>query len=341
MALRLIDVIEWADQGPGDMVQRVPEVGQGDIRLGSQMIVRPSQQAFFVREGKTTDGFTEGRHTLSTYNLPILTGLLKIATNSKTPFPAEAYFVTTKDFLDLKWGTPSEINVRDSELGLVQLRAFGTYAIAISDPRRFLNQVVGVQGIYTTSDIEEYLRGILVSEIAGTLGAAMEKKSLLDLPALQSGLGKAIHDRALEAFAEIGILLKKVYVVQISPTEEIAKAIGQRGAMGALGTNYMEYQAGQAMRDAAKNEGGGMAAMGAGLGAGVGIGQAMATAVGAGMTRAAPQNAPAQSSAPITKAGITTALANLDIRIANGEISEALYNKLRANLEKALESAPE
>ena len=111
--------------------------------------------------------------------------------------------------------------------------------------------------------------------------------------------------------------------------------------MGALGTNYMEYQAGQAMRDAAKNEGGGMAAMGAGLGAGVGIGQAMATAVGAGMTRAAPQNAPAQSSAPITKAGITTALANLDIRIANGEISEALYNKLRANLEKALESAPE
>jgi membrane protease subunit (stomatin/prohibitin family) len=340
MALRLIDVIEWPDQGPTDIVQRVPEQGQGDIRFGSQCIVRPSQICYFVKEGKALDGFNEGRHTLSTYNLPILTSLLKLGTNNKTPFPAEAYFVTTRDFLDMKWGTPNEITVRDSELGMVQLRAHGTYAMAIGDPKQFLNQVVGVQGIYTTGDIVDYLRGILLSEIAGTLGDAMKGKSLLDMAAAQSGMGEAIRERAKDDFAEIGINLKKVYVTQITPSEEIAKAIGQRGAMGALGTNYMEYQAGQAMRDAAKSDGSGIAGMGAGLGAGVGIGQAMANAMSSGMQKPTPQNAePSAAAAPATKASIQNALTNLDIRLANGDISEATYNRLRENLEKALAGA--
>jgi membrane protease subunit (stomatin/prohibitin family) len=342
MALRLIDVIEWEDQGPNEMVHRVPEQGQGDIRFGSQMIVRPSQVAFFVREGRATDGFTEGRHTLSTYNLPILTSLLKLGTNDKTPFPAEAYFVTTRDFLDMKWGTPKEITVRDSELGMVQLRAHGVYSMAISDPKQFINQVVGVQGLFTTDDIANYLRGMLMSEVAGTFGKAMQGKSLLDMASLQSDLGDAVRDRAKDDFAEIGINLKKVFVVEISPSEEIAKAIGQRGAMGAVGANYMEYQAGQAMRDAAQRDSSGAAGIGAGLGAGMGIGQAMAGAMTQGFQRPAPTPAaPAESAAaaPASKAQIETALTNLDIRLANGDISEATYNKLRESLEKALASA--
>lgn len=342
MALRLIDVIEWPDQGPADIVQRIPEKGQGDIRLGSQVIVRPSQVCYFVREGKALDGFTEGRHTITTYNLPILTNLLKIATNDKTPFPAEAYFVTTKDFLDMKWGTPSEITVRDSELGMVQLRAFGTYAMAISDPKRFITQVVGVQGFFSTNEINEYLRGILLSEISSTFGDAMKGKSLLDLAAIQGSLGDAVRDRAKDDFEAIGINLKKVYVVQVTPTEEIAKAIAQRGAMGALGTNYMEYQAGQAMRDAAKNEGGGMAGIGAGLGAGVGIGQAMGQAISAGMQKSTtpqPAQPAAAAEGAVSKASIQSALTKLDVRFANGEIGEAAYNKLRENLEKALATA--
>jgi membrane protease subunit (stomatin/prohibitin family) len=342
MALRLIDVIEWPDQGPTDIVQRVPEQGQGDIRLGSQAIVRPSQVCYFVREGKALDALAEGRHTLSTYNLPILTGLLKIGTNSKTPFPAEAYFVTLRDFLDQKWGTASEITVRDSELGMVQLRAHGTYAMSIKNPKQFLDQVVGVQGVYTTNDINDYLRGILMAEITGTLGTVMKGKSLLDLAAVQADMGDAIRDRAKDDFAEIGIELKKVFVTQITPSEEIARAIGQRGAMGALGTNYMEYQAGQAMRDAAKSDGSGVAGLGAGLGAGMGIGQAMAGAMQSGMSRPTPSPAPeaaAAAAAPASKAAIQTALTNLDIRLANGDLTEATYNKLRANLEKALGEA--
>ncbi len=342
MALRLIDVIEWTDQGPTDIVHRVPEQGQGDIRLGSQCIVRPSQVCHFVREGKALDALGEGRHTLTTYNLPILTGLLKIATNSKTPFPAEAYFVTLRDFLDQKWGTASEITVRDSEFGMVQLRAHGTYAMAIKNPKQFLDQVVGVQGIYTTGDINDYLRGILMTEITATLGGAMKGKSLLDLAEVQADMGDAIRERAKDDFAEVGIELKKVFVTQITPSEEIARAIGQRGAMGALGTNYMEYQAGQAMRDAAKSDGSGAAGLGAGLGAGMGIGQAMAGAMQSGFQKPAPAPAAADSAAPAapaTKASLQNALTNLDIRLANGDITEATYNKLRANLEKALGDA--
>lgn len=343
MGARIIDVIEWPDQGPTDIVQRVPAQGQGDIRLGSQLIVRPSQVALFVRNGKSQDKFVEGRHTLTTYNLPLITTLLKLATNDKTPFPAEVYFVTTKDFIDMKWGTPSELTVRDSELGMVQIRAFGTYSMAIQDPAQFVNQIVGVRGLLTAADINDYLRSILLSEIAATFGAAMKGKSLLDLAAIQGELGNAVCAAAQDDFAAIGIALKKVYVVQVTPSEEIAKAIAQRGAMGALGTNYMEYQAGQAMRDAARNDSSGAAGLGAGLGAGMGIGQAMAGAMAAGMQR--PQAQPTPAAAPAaaegapTVASINAALTKLDVRFANGEISESVYERLRANLEKALASA--
>jgi membrane protease subunit (stomatin/prohibitin family) len=342
---RIIDVVEWPDQGPNEIVQRVPEDGPGDIRLGSQVIVRGAQVAVFYRDGKALDTFKEGRHTLTTANLPLLSSLIGLATNSRTPFPAEVYFVTTKDFLDMKWGTPGEITVPDSVLGMVQLRAFGTYSMAISDPLRFVNQVVGVQGMYTTSQINDYLRGILLSEIASIFGTVMRSKSLLDLASLQADLGPAIQAKAADDFDAVGIQLKKVYVVQVQPGDETAKAIAQRSAMGALGVNYMQYQAGQAMREAAQNPGSGAAGAGVGLGAGIGLGQILGQTLGSGLNQPAQQPAqpqqPAAAGGTQTKAQIRQALDNLDIRLANGEISEAIYNKLQANLTKMLENAPE
>jgi membrane protease subunit (stomatin/prohibitin family) len=341
---RIIDVVEWPDQGPTEIVQRVPEDGPGDIRLGAQVIVRGAQTAVFYRDGKALDTFKEGRHTLTTANLPLLSSLIGLVTNNRTPFPAEVYFVTTKDFIDMKWGTPGEITVPDSVLGMVQLRAFGTYSMAISDPLRFVNQVVGVQGMYTTSQINDYLRGILLSEIAGVFGTIMRSKSLLDLAALQADLGPAIQAKASDDFDAIGIQLKKVYVVQIQPGDETAKAIGQRSAMGALGVNYMQYQAGQALREAAQNPGSGAAGTGVGLGAGIGLGQMLGQTMGAGMNQPAQQPqqpAAAAAGGAQTKTQIRQALGNLDIRLANGEISEATYNKLQANLNKMLETAPD
>ncbi|HEY3342084.1 MAG TPA: SPFH domain-containing protein, partial [Anaerolineae bacterium] len=330
---RIIDVIEWPDQGPNDIVTRVPEDGPGDIRLGAQVIVRGAQVAVFYRDGKALDTFQEGRHTLTTANMPLISSLIGLVTNNRTPFPAEVYFVTTKDFIDMKWGTPGEITVPDSVLGMVQLRAFGTYSMAISDPLRFVNQIVGVQGLYTTSQINDYLRGILLSEIATIFGTVMRTKSLLDLASLQADLGPAIQAKAADDFDAIGIQLKKVYVVQVQPGDETAKAIGQRSAMGALGVNYMQYQAGQAMREAAQNTSGGGAGTGVGLGAGIGLGQILGQTLGAGINQPAaqpqppaqPQQPAAPASGAQTKAQIRQALSNLDIRLANGEITEATY----------------
>lgn len=334
---RIIDVIQWADQGPTEMVRREPPAGAGDIRIGSQLVVRPGQIATFVKEGKALDQFNEGRHTLTTMNIPILASIINLGTSGNTPFPAEVYFTATKDFIDLKWGTPGEITVPDKVLGMVQLRAFGTYSIQIANPSQFINQIVGMQGLYSTNDIADYLRGILLSEIASTLGATMSEKSLLELATLQSQLGIDIQKKAEDDFADLGIKLKKVYVIGIQPNDETAKAISQRGAMGALGVNYMQYQAGQAMREAAQNPSGGAAGTGMGIGTGIGLGQVMADAM-RGMNQAPqPPQAPANDTA--TKAQIQKALTNLDIRLANGEISETVYNTLRTNLQKALEDA--
>ena len=342
---RIIDVVEWPDQGPNEIVQRVPEKGAGDLRLGSQLIARTGQVAMFYRDGKVLDTFNEGRHTLTTYNLPILSSIIGLGTSGKTPFPAEVYFVTTKDFVDMKWGTPGEITVPDSVLGMVQLKAFGTYSMQVKDPQRFVQQIVGVQGIFTTNEINDYLRGILLSEIASVLGAQMKTKSLLDLAELQSDLGTAIQAKAADDFEAIGIALKKIYVVSIQPNEETAKAISTRGAMGALGVNYTQYQAGQAMRDAAQNTSGGAAGSGIGLGAGIGLGQVMAQGITSGMgapgagAPASGTPATAASNAAATKTEIQNALTKLDVRFANGDISETAYNTLRGNLEKALASA--
>ena len=336
---RIIDVIEWTDQASNEMVHREPPAGAGDIRIGSQLIVRPGQVATFVKEGKALDQFVEGRHTLSTMNIPILASIIGLGTSGRTPFPAEVYFTTTKDFIDMKWGTPGEITVPDSKLGMVQLRAFGTYSIQIANPSQFINQIVGAQGLYTTNDIADYLRGVLLSEIASTLGATMADKSLLDLASLQAQLGGDIQKRAEDDFADLGLKLKKVYVVGIQPNEETAKAISQRGAMGALGVDYMQYQAGQAMREAAQNTSGGAAGTGVGIGAGIGLGQIMADSMRSSHQTPSQPQAPAAGGGAASKASIQQALTNLDIRLANGEISEATYNTLRTNLQKALDSA--
>ncbi len=345
---RIIDVIDWPDQGSNDIMQRVPEQGAGDIRLGSQVIARGSQTAVFYRDGKAMDVFREGRYTLSTMNLPILSSIIGLGTNNKTPFPAEVYFVTTKDFIGLKWGTPTEITVPDAMMGVVQLRAHGTYSMAVSDPQRFVSQIVGAKGLYTTGELVDYLRDILISEIASVLGTTMAKSSLLNLAALQSDLGAAIQAKAADDFEAIGIALKKVYVVGITPSDETAKALSARSAMGALGVNYMQYQGAQAMRDAAQNTGGGVAALGAGLGAGMGIGGMMGQAINSGMQTSTPpvqQQQPAAAAAPAeaaaSKAALQRALTNLDMRLANGDISEALYTRLQANLQKAFDSAAE
>jgi membrane protease subunit (stomatin/prohibitin family) len=278
---RVFDVIEYLDPSDREIVHRIPAHGSGDFRLGSQLIVRESQAAVFFRDGQALDTFGPGRHTISTANVPLLVSLISIPFGGETPFKAEVYFVNMKDFLDQKWGTPEPVPLRDNELGLVRLRAFGTYSMQVADPQLFVNKIVGAQGVYETTQITDFLRSIIVSKIVDLMGETAV--SIFDMPKLYDEYAAGIKAKVQEDFANVGIMLKSVYVSSISPTEETSKAIDERAAMGAIGNMqaYLQFKAARAMGDAATagGEAGALTGAGVGLGAGVGVGAAMAGAI--------------------------------------------------------------
>jgi len=293
---RIIDVIEVPNQQRDEMVRRIPEYGAGDFRFGSQLIVREYQQCVFFRDGKAYDTFGPGRHTIAVANAPLLTDLIGKATGGKTPFTAEAYFVSMREFLNQGWGTSEPIALRDTDLGLVRLRAHGTFSIQVSDPALFVNKIVGGQGIYQTDRIVRFLRGIIVSKLTDLLGEL--GKGLFDLPALYDEIGAGSRAKVLDDFEAQGVQLKTLYVNSISPTEETAKAIDERASMGAIGdmNAYLQYQTAQGIRAAAEGGGGGgggLAGAGVGLGAGMGMGAAMAQMVTQASGGGSGQQAPA------------------------------------------------
>lgn len=328
---RIFDIVEAPDQGPNQMVYRVPPTGSGDFRIGSQVIVRESQAAVFFRDGKALDTFGPGRHTITTANIPLLINLIGMAFSGKSPFKAEVYFVNMRDFIDMKWGTPEPIALRDKDLGLVRLRANGRYSMAITDPQMFVAKIVGTQGLYQTSQIEDYLRGIIISRLTDLLGET--KAGLFDLPALFDEMSAAIRVKVAEDFAALGITLKQMFLGSVSPTEETQKAIDERAAMGAIGDmqKYLQYKAARAMGDAAAagggGEAGGAAGTGVGLGAGFGLGAGMAGMISQAIA-GAQQQAQAAPSAPTAAAVpevMTLAEAAAYMRVSEADV-EALIS---------------
>lgn len=294
---RIIDVVEFLDNVGNEIVHREPPGGPGDFRLGSQVIVRESQTAVFFRDGKSLDVFGPGRHTITTANIPILAGLIGLATSGRSPFPAEVVFVNMKEFLNQKWGTPEPIVFRDPELGMVRLRSFGTFAFQVKDPSLFVNGIVGQQGIYTTEGLENYLRSIIITKLTDLLGE--QAKSVLDLPALYNDISASTKAQLTDDYAAIGLNIKALYVSAITPTDDTSKAIDERAAMGAIGDmdKYLKFKAARAMGDAANNpnsSAGGILGAGVGLGAGAGIGVGLA-----GMASQAMQPAQQQPAASV------------------------------------------
>jgi membrane protease subunit (stomatin/prohibitin family) len=298
--MAILDVIEFLDPTGNEIVHRVPEDDSGEFRLGSQLIVRESQAAVFFRDGKALDTFGAGRHTLSTNNIPILAGLLSLPFGGRSPFRAEVVFVSLQEFIDQKWGTPEPIVFRDSELGMVRLRAFGGYSMAVNNPQLFVSKIVGTQGMLSTDQISSFLRGVIISGLNDLLGENM--KTVLDLPSMYEEIAAATRARVKETFGSMGLDLRLFNIQAITPPEDVQKAIDQRAGMGAIGMqnmqSYMQYQAAQAMRDAAQNEGagGGAAAAGLGLGAGASLGAAMAGSLGQAAQQ--PAAAPPAPAAP-------------------------------------------
>jgi excisionase family DNA binding protein len=271
---RIFDVVEYPNEMVDEIVHRFPEDGPADLRMGSQIIVRESQRVVFLRDGNALDTFGPGRHTIATFNVPKLIDYIGKAFNDRTPFIAEVYYVTMKEFADRKWGTPQPIIVKNPGMGLgvALLQAFGSYSFQVKDPLQFVTQIVGAQGYYRSSDIENRLRTMLLSKLSDLLGETAAKHSVVELIGLNEELGAGVRAKAQDDFGAIGLTLKSFYIGNLKPSEKSAEELR---AMGMLDmTTYTQLQAADAMREAAQNPSGG-AGLTAGIGAGMGIGNVL------------------------------------------------------------------
>ena len=277
----LIDIIQWLDDSNNTLVYRFERMNN-EIKYGAKLTVREGQMAVFINEGQLADVFKPGMHTLTTQNMPILSTLKGWKYGFESPFKAEVYFISTRKFTDLKWGTPGPATMRDSEFGIVRATAFGIYAIRISDPGIFIKDISGTEGRFTTDAIQENLRGkigLRIKEVMPELGL-----SIIDMEAKVSVLGQMLRDRIQPDFAVMGLELVEVQVQDIGLPEEVEKAIDKRGSIAAVGNlqAYTQYETASAIHDAATTPNS-AAGAGMGLGAGFAMGGNMVSQMGGAM----------------------------------------------------------
>ncbi|MCL2000281.1 MAG: SPFH domain-containing protein [Planctomycetes bacterium] len=251
---QFIDVIEWIDATRNTLVWKFPR-SDNEIKNGAQLIVRESQAAVFLHEGNLGDVFPPGRVELTTSNIPILTTLKSWKYAFNSPFKCDVYFVNTRQFTDQKWGTSNPIMLRDAEFGPIRLRAFGSYVFAVTDPGKFIITIAGTNPLLVSEDVTGQLRNLLVSRFADALGEA--KIPALDLAANYNEMGDFIRNLLQKDFDEYGITLTKFLIENISLPPEVEQALDKRTQMGILGdmNKYTQFQAANALGDAAKNTG--------------------------------------------------------------------------------------
>jgi len=293
---RIFDVIEYPNEMRDELVHRFPEQGSGDFRIGSQVIVRQGQAAVFFRDGKALDTFGPGRHTITTANIPLLVNLIGMAFSDRTPFTAEVYFVSTREFPQLKWGTNQPVPIMHPGVGLGAslLRAHGTFGIEINNPQQFVGQFVGAQGIFGFEDIRERLVTTLVQALRDLLGEL--KKSAFEVQGLTQDVAAGVRVKASDEFAAMGLTLKAV-TISITPSESTAEDLRKMGLIDVQ--TYAQLQAADAMREAATAPGGNLAGAGVGLGAGLGLGQMMTGMMGSTMQAGAQQAAQGAAAAQV------------------------------------------
>lgn len=271
-----IDVIEWVDKTNDSIVWKFPRHND-EIKNGAQLTVRESQVAVFMYEGEMGDIFIPGRYELVSKNIPILTTLKSWKYGFDSPFKCDVFFVSTRQFTDLKWGTKNPIMMRDAEFGAVRLRAFGSYCVQVMDPGAFIRQIAGTDPDFETAEITGQLRNILVSRFADSL--AETKIPILDLAANYNEIGSLLLDKLQTEFEEYGLKLTKFLVENISLPDAVEEALDKRTQMGILGNldQYTKFQTAEAIEAMAENQGGSGNAMG--MIAGMGMGNLMGGAM--------------------------------------------------------------
>ncbi|NCA66736.1 MAG: zinc-ribbon domain-containing protein [Clostridia bacterium] len=278
---QLLKVIEWTGDCRETIAYRFVVPDRYAIMNKSQLTVREGQMAIFVQEGKVADVFGPGRYKLDDIkNVPILTALMSWKYAFETPYTGEVYFISTTQFTSQKWGTTNPVMMRDAEFGMIRIRAFGIYTFRVVEPAKFLRELLGTKSNFKTSDIVEQFKRLLITKLSDVI--ATSKIPALDLAANYNELSEMVQKSASVDFENYGIELSSLHIENISLPEEVEKTMDTRTSLGVLQGNmgaFTQYQAAQAIRDAAKNEGGGIAGAGVGLGAGVAMGKMFSDAM--------------------------------------------------------------
>jgi membrane protease subunit (stomatin/prohibitin family) len=261
-----LEVIEWFDETGKEIVHRIPEKGSGEIKWGAQLIVRESQAAVFFYNGRAYDAIGPGRRTLTTANIPILTKILSIPWGMTSPLRAEVYIVNMKVFPNLTWGTRDPVAFRDSELGLIRLRAFGVFNLRVTQPVLFINSLVGTQGVFKITEIEEYLSRAIVSRFNDYMGENLD--SILNMPGQYDKLAEGLQSRLADDFSRFGLGLTQLFINSITPPTDVQKAIDDKSRLGVFDdlNRLLKLKAAMAMEKASETQGEAGAGMGLGLG---------------------------------------------------------------------------
>jgi len=301
LSKQFIDVIEWVEPEQGILAYRFP-LADREIQTGAKLTVRDSQAAVFVNEGRIADVFTPGLYTLNTNTLPILTYLLNWDKGFQSPFKSEVYFFSTRLQINQHWGTQNPVTIRDKELGVVRLRAFGIYSYFISDPKVFYQKVSGTTDLYQADELEGQLRNTIVTRISDTFAGS--QIPFFDMAANQVALAAKISEQLKPGFLDLGLSLNSFAVENLSLPDELQKALDQRISMNAIGDmgRYTQYQVAQSIPLAAANEGGGAAGVGVGLGAGMAMAQKFTESIQSSAT----PNVPPAASGPETASNTET-----------------------------------
>ncbi len=336
---QFIDVIQWTEEDDGTLAWRFPMAGM-EIQNGGTLVVRESQLAVFVNEGKVADVFGPGTHMLTTQTLPVLTYLKNWDKLFESPFKSDVYFFSTRQQIDQKWGTPQPITIRDADFGAVRLRAFGNYNFRIADPKLFHTEISGTRESYTTADIDGQLRGLVLQNISNAV--ASSGIAFLDLAANQLSFAQALVRQLAPEFEKIGLTLEGMTVQNVSLPEELQKILDQKIGMGMVGNDmgkFMQYQTAQAIPKFAEgaSSGGGIAGDAMGLGAGVALGQVLAQNLAAGLQgNAAPAAAVVAQAAGVKPEDVMATLEKLGELKSKGILTQEEFDAKKAELLKKL-----
>jgi membrane protease subunit (stomatin/prohibitin family) len=307
---QFIDVLQWTEAGDEVLAWRFP-TADFEIQQGARLIVRETQLALFVDQGKVADLFGPGTHVIRTRNLPVLTDLRHWDKLFESPFKSEVYFFSTRLRLNQTWGTASPLTIRDREFGAVRLRAFGVYGYRVADARVFLRELSGTRETYGVADLEGQLRSTLIATLADHFGSS--QIAFLDMAANQDELARAVLGKAQAAFSALGLSLQSFQIQNVSLPDELQTRLDERIGMGIVGDlpRYTQFQVAQSIPTAAANTGGA-----AGAGVGVGAGIAMGQAMGQAMQPPPPApSAPVQAGAAPATAAAGTVCARCQARL--------------------------